>query len=182
MRCWIVLSTARMSTLPVSHRYLLSRSPCRFSSAVHARFHTAQGLLLAPVSSLVPSNLTGSTRGIGSMSRAGYHIYCYHSRSFNRLPRAAASSFVPSSLTGVAGTPCQGAYSASKDHVGCNICPLFRLPSLGCCSRIYHTLTLFHVERGGCIVPVTTYIVPCILTGGKGERGECTGIGPIRVA
>ena len=44
MRYWIVFSTARMFTRPVIHRYLFSRSPWRFSSAVHARVQRAQAV------------------------------------------------------------------------------------------------------------------------------------------
>ena len=55
MRYWIVFSTARMFTRPVHHKYLFSRSPWRFSSAVHARVQRAQAVWSEPVWSSMPS-------------------------------------------------------------------------------------------------------------------------------
>lgn len=46
---WMVPSIARMSTRPHAYRYLFSKSPCRFSSAVQARVHLLE-LTLAGVS------------------------------------------------------------------------------------------------------------------------------------
>ena len=57
IRYCIVLSIIRISTRPERQRQVLNRSPWRFSSAVHDRVHLAQGLALAPLSSLTPSSV-----------------------------------------------------------------------------------------------------------------------------
>lgn len=43
-------------------------APWRFSSAVHARVHLAQGLTLAPVSSRTPSSVLSIVMYVGSAS------------------------------------------------------------------------------------------------------------------
>ena len=64
----IVPSTARMSTRPVIYKYLFSKSPCRFSSAVHALVQRAHADPDPPVSSRIPSNVFNCAMYVGSAS------------------------------------------------------------------------------------------------------------------
>lgn len=60
MRCCMVISIDRISHRPPRYKYLLSKSPCLFSSLVQPRLHLAHAESVVPVGSSHPSKVLRS--------------------------------------------------------------------------------------------------------------------------